>query len=303
MQTIEQTQNADMTLVTHDYSGFLKTVAEALKTGAVTYLPDLPKKGETWLIALTEEDARACEALGYNAAAVSGANVDASLFEGCDVIFLPRLDEPSFDLVSMLSVILADVESVRVAYLPGETSKVNGISVCNVIEVSGRHVIDVAVNHGRQHTFIHSLHRPTVSIQLDYPDQEAVDNVIAILSQQGFTNSDLMNQTYQQEGKLVAIFDLDSGPRIAPLTEENIRERIRASVDLVVGCGDHGFIFPESPQWLIDAILGRSEYEGVRVIEDVVQSPTAGPDGSLLRTVGYDQPNRLVYVPKRDEAE
>lgn len=56
------------------------------------------------------------------------------------------------------------------------------------------------------------------------------------------------------------------------------------------------------PKPLSQTIVERRVYQGVRVLTDLVETPTLRPDGTVLDAPGYDASTGLLYMPRRDYA-
>ncbi len=56
------------------------------------------------------------------------------------------------------------------------------------------------------------------------------------------------------------------------------------------------------PKPLPQTIVERRVYQDVRVLTDLVETPTLRPDGTVLDAPGYDAPTGLLYMPRRTYA-
>lgn len=54
------------------------------------------------------------------------------------------------------------------------------------------------------------------------------------------------------------------------------------------------------PDWLVKQLLGRSQWEGVRPLEALSETPVLRADGSVLTKEGYDEITGVLYRPNRE---
>ncbi len=134
--------------------------------------------------------------------------------------------------------------------------------------------------------------RPTI---VPSPNEKAtVDAAIAALAK----HSDV----YQRAGSLVVIapdtpppvasLRTAGGPRIVPTPLPRVKELMAESANWCTVAGDD--LKPcHPPDWCVRALDARSEYPGVRVLENVVESPTLRSDGTILSRRGFDAASGL----------
>ena len=147
--------------------------------------------------------------------------------------------------------------------------------------------------------------RITVYLNLEtHTEMEVADKAIKILADTGFDGGDIKNRIYQRGDKLVIVADTETGPRICPLGETGIRERITERMDLIEARtdpkGNEIEAVKRPPAWLCNAIYARACYHHVRRLDGIVTAPTMRADGSIVQTAGYDCESRLLYVPDGD---
>ena len=84
---------------------------------------------------------------------------------------------------------------------------------------------------------------------------------------------------------------------IAPLPGANLRERLTARCELLkLKTGE--WIQAHPPPWLVEALLARGEWPGLRPLAGVSDIPVLRRDGSLHATPGYDAITCTVYAPR-----
>jgi hypothetical protein len=92
-------------------------------------------------------------------------------------------------------------------------------------------------------------------------------------------------------------------PKIAPVTENTLRERLAAAAQWVSKGVDPEsgapVYFPEiPPMWAIGGVLDRQAWNGLRVLTNVTDCPILRPDGTVLEEPGYDEATGFLYVPR-----
>ena len=137
------------------------------------------------------------------------------------------------------------------------------------------------------------------SIILLGPDEHrVVDEAVAVLANDPCV--------YQRGGLLVRVINVDNevsrrslfpaGPRIVPLSHTTLRERLSA-VATWAGRGEGGGeVAPPPP--IVNAVLDRASWQGIRQLTSIVEYPVALPDGSILSRAGYDAASGIFFSPR-----
>ena len=87
-------------------------------------------------------------------------------------------------------------------------------------------------------------------------------------------------------------------PRIAPIRSARIRELLAdVRVWLPPSGGDKEATPIHPPDWVVKAIDARGQWQGIRRLEAVVESPILRADGTVLQTPGYDASTGLLFQP------
>lgn len=94
-----------------------------------------------------------------------------------------------------------------------------------------------------------------------------------------------------------------NSPRIAPLSEATLHERLTASADWIkwVATKDGPTerpAYPPAP--VIQALHKRGEWQEIRHLEAVVETPVLCPDGSILCEPGYHDETGLLFEPSQE---
>jgi hypothetical protein len=115
---------------------------------------------------------------------------------------------------------------------------------------------------------------------------------------------------FQRGGRLVSVVrgGRNSGgidrpkdaPRIAELKVPVLREvltRTARFVKIAETKDWRSTVSTHPPDWCAKALFDRGNYEAVRLLDGVVESPVLRPDGSILNRPGYDAETGLLFEP------
>lgn len=142
-------------------------------------------------------------------------------------------------------------------------------------------------------------------ILVDTDEKRVVDEAVVALGNQEIA--------YQRGGILVHIVrELERPseilrpprtPQIAALPEPRLRELLADAANWVKPLEDsegRGIKYPSChvPSWAVKAVSARGEYERIRPLEGIVESPTLKADGTVLQSPGYDRASGLLYEPQ-----
>jgi hypothetical protein len=90
-------------------------------------------------------------------------------------------------------------------------------------------------------------------------------------------------------------------PRIAPLPLPRLREMMtktaawkRPKIDRN---GDLDVISAHPPDWAIHGVSARGEWDGIRPLDAIIETPSLRPDGTILDSPGWDEETELLYEP------
>jgi hypothetical protein len=87
-------------------------------------------------------------------------------------------------------------------------------------------------------------------------------------------------------------------PRVDPLPQPLLRERLSACARWVVAGKDGSLFAARPPGWCVAAVHVHGDWPGLRHLEAVVEYPVLRPDGTLLCAPGYDPGTGLLLVPR-----
>lgn len=297
------------------------------------FLPEgrRPQPGETWCVVEGVKDAAALYSLGFDTAGLPTSTLPVyhvEFFRGVDVIVVPDLDMAGQRGAQKTGGVLHGIaSSVRIAKLPGEVVASKGQDVRDILQRSdGASLVrDAIANAGawvpRDDNDQRGDDDPRLEITID-PHNEADVNsrVVDALGQLGWSITCDASQrervrVYQRVGRLVEVMTttthrtIKSGNVEVPegtvsvreIPASILRERIGQAVRLVrykaMTSGDIA-LQPTTPtRSMVDVVLERGHYPGVRVLRGVVTVPTLRIDGSVLQVSGYDDVTQLVYQP------
>ncbi|MCG2683977.1 MAG: hypothetical protein L6306_10230 [Planctomycetales bacterium] len=87
-------------------------------------------------------------------------------------------------------------------------------------------------------------------------------------------------------------------PRIAPMKHARIRELLAASAKWLRPASEGKMERIHPPDWCVKAIDARGQWEGIRRLEAVVETPVLRANGTVLQTPGYDPQTGIVFRPE-----
>ena len=102
-------------------------------------------------------------------------------------------------------------------------------------------------------------------------------------------------------GMVAAITRPPGSPRIVVIPPALLRERCSASARWCQiqtdSEGNTKLVETHPPQWAVNALHQRGQWEGILQLEGAVEWPVLRPDGSVLTTPGYDAATGLLFAP------
>lgn len=115
---------------------------------------------------------------------------------------------------------------------------------------------------------------------------------------------------YQREGQLVRVVHLDAdtpdggitwlrgSPQIRPLAPATLRVRLAEAARWQRFDGrSKDLVSCNPPDDVVHAVHAQAEYEGLRHLVGILETPSMRPDGSLLDVPGYDRATGYIYEP------
>ncbi len=139
---------------------------------------------------------------------------------------------------------------------------------------------------------------PSIIVDVDEP--RVIDEAIAALRSAG--------NCYQRGGGLVQVVENvpppkgivrpKDAPRIAPIERPRLRELLASVAAWEMPGGDNGLTPCHPPDWAVRAVEARGQWQGIRHIEAVVESPALRADGTILQAPGYDPATGLYFRPE-----
>jgi hypothetical protein len=276
-----------------------------------------PQPGETWCVVEGCKDAAALHYLGFDAVGLPTFTLPVyhvEFFRGVDVIVVPDLDMAGQRGAQKTGGVLHGIaSSVRIAKLPGEVVESKGQDVRDILRrPDGASLIrDAIANAGawvpRDDDDQRGGDDPRPEITIDpHSEYQTNGDVVAALGKL---------DVFQRVGRLVEVMEttthrtIKSGSVEVPagtvsvreIPASILRERIGQAVRLVrpkaTPTNDIVMQPTTPPGAMVEAILDRGYYPGVRVLRGVVTVPTLRMDGSVLQVPGYDDVTQLVYQP------
>jgi hypothetical protein len=111
---------------------------------------------------------------------------------------------------------------------------------------------------------------------------------------------------YERGGRLVFVAQKDVRTpggtkrvsRIIELSQAALRDRLTALVTFVE-LTTNGHVARRPPKWLLESILARGAWPGIRQLNGIVASPVLRPDGTVLDRAGYDEATGLLFCPSQ----
>lgn len=113
---------------------------------------------------------------------------------------------------------------------------------------------------------------------------------------------------YQRGGQLVRVMRPSrppqglrlrpsGSPRPEPVPPADLRGRLTKVARFVIPVKGQKTKAARPARWLVDGVAALGQWEGIRHLEAVVESPVLRPDGSVLDRPGYDPETGLLYEP------
>jgi hypothetical protein len=269
----------------------------------------LPQPGETWHVVEGPKDAAALYDLSLLACGMNTYRLAAKfagLFTGVDVIFVPDRDKAGESgAVFSTRVLHGIAANMRIAVLPAEFKETKGDDVRDILsKPDGRELVLKAIADAQpvDPSNVSADSRPEIEVT---PDEHLVNNqVVDALSADLalFQRNNALVQIQQDHGKksLRGITRPANAPRISPLKEASLRERLSAVarfVKIVYEEGEETKAQVHPPGFCVAAVAARGDWPGVRHLEGVICSPILRRDGTVLQTPGYDAETGLFLEP------
>jgi hypothetical protein len=145
--------------------------------------------------------------------------------------------------------------------------------------------------------------RALPEIVLGVDEQRVNDEVIAALGAEPhlYQRANCLVHILRDNKKKTSIERPSGTPQISLLPEPRLREMMAANVSFVDEATDkNGNVTRTSahpPQWSVRSVAARGNWESIRHLESVVESPTVRPDGTILDNPGWDSETGLLYEP------
>ena len=273
----------------------------------------LPGEGQVWHLVEGPKDAAALHGLGLLACGMNTRSLAAKfarLFAGADVVLIPDRDRAGEEgSLSTARVLWRVARSVRIAVLPAEFQETHGQDVRDILQrPEGEDRVLKAIADARvwePDADAEAIPDARPEIEVRPEEHEVNDQAIRALA--GDTT------LYQRAGALVHILCDASGrtlrgvsraahcPRIVPLREASLRERLSAAARFVkrIWCEEgERLVQVHPPMFCISAVAARGHWPGIRDLQAVINSPILRPDGTVLQTPGYDEATGLYYHPQ-----
>lgn len=236
-----------------------------------------------------------------------------SYFTDRRVIVLPDNDQPGRDHAHDVTTKLFEAaESVKIVELPNLPEKGDvsdwldgGHEIDELLaiaeaapSITAEQVAEWSekINSGNDT----SRAKPDLEIVIGTDETRVVDEAIAALA----TCQDI----YQRGGGLVQIVEgtdppqgiarPKEAPRIGSARFARIRELLADAATWLRPTGDDEVEPIHPPDWVIKAIDARGQWDKIRRLEAVVESPVLRSDGTVLQTPGYDPLTGIIFRPQ-----
>jgi hypothetical protein len=145
----------------------------------------------------------------------------------------------------------------------------------------------------------------TVDVNISFDEFENANEVLSALT--------LCPDLFQRKGRLVRVTkqkQLDNGQRdiagsliIKEINEKALREmvakRVRFFQEKLAKNSMIIRVPARCPTWLVPGLFSRGEWDNIRSIEGIVQTPSMLQDGFVLQEPGYNASYWLLYQPNR----
>lgn len=98
---------------------------------------------------------------------------------------------------------------------------------------------------------------------------------------------------YQRSAQLVQVVE----DRLVPVDRWHLRTRLTRVARFLQSKGDGAVAHVSPPIDLVQGVLARRSWRGIRPITAVVREPILRPDGTVLQAEGYDTATATIYAP------
>lgn len=275
------------------------------------------------LICEGESDTAAALSLGFNAIGVPGAgqitSIVAAVARGLDVVLVADNDKAGTIGAEKLRVKLRKVvASLRTIAPPAKYKDLREWLLAGATQADVQQLIDgaaadpvmaaaaeaTASDDGRQELVFHK-------VQGDVPLHQIVPQAVELLAKHArdtvYVHADGLAHVVEAdgdgEGTSSRRIKRNQAPRVLTLPSAILRERL----DSVARWMEHketkqGVTVQEcwAPREVVEAVINRGEWPGIRLLQGVTTAPVLRADGSILDLPGYDEVSQLLYAPRRD---
>ncbi|HUY32079.1 MAG TPA: hypothetical protein VMV69_04805 [Pirellulales bacterium] len=267
-----------------------------------------PRAGETRHIVEGPKDAAAGHSLGLSFVGLNTCAMAAKfarLFIGVNVVLIPDRDRAGIDGAEKTArVLFGKAASIKIAALPAPVVESGGEDLRDVIRrEGGREQVLQAIADAQEWAPPENPDDSRRTIEVTTEEAKVNDQAIEALADD--------DTLYQRGGMLVQVVreaTLGKGilrppgtPRIVPIEKPGLRERLTRLVRFeklrVDPKGNESMVPCHVPDWCPSGIMARGQWQGIRPLEGVTDSPVLRADGTVLTTPGYDAATGLLYEP------
>jgi hypothetical protein len=241
--------------------------------------------------------------LGYLAVGLPGDVLDAKLvelFRGCHVTIMPdRTVDAEAKAQLSAGRLFGVAASVRVGTLPLAIGSDEGDDARDVLKKSdGEALLRQAVENAQPWT-VKPGETPKKMIFVGADEGRVTDEAVeAFASTPG---------VYQRGGMLVhvvrrkkppkAVRSPPDAPYIVTMPPPRVREVLADAANWVIPAGEK-VKRTHPPDWCVQQVIARGQWENVLPIEGIVETPVMLVDGSILQKPGYDPGSGLFLETK-----
>lgn len=144
-----------------------------------------------------------------------------------------------------------------------------------------------------------AANRPVVFI--DTVEHRVVAETIAALASDPnlYRRGHILVRVIRDQQPADGILRCPGSPTIQAVPAANLRERMTRVANFMKLNASGEEIAAHPVPWLVSAVSARGEWEGIRHLNGISDSPILRPDGTIWQTPGYDRETGVLFEPPR----
>ena len=291
--------------------GVTKSLFEGIK-GGIT-LNGKPEEGQRWFVVEGIKDGSAIAHVfdgKANVACLVGAKgwfkeAHAEMFRGCDLVFVPDLDEPSVATMKQIYGFCQLVaNTMRFARLDGELKERNGEGVRECIRKDGvdrvRHILEYAPEV-KPHLHFATVNsgRVRIEIQNDNLHQQVELTSKAL---RDACDRDFLNGVFVNMENRLCYLDTSGNPKIVGISSKaTLAAKLSSFAQFFRTKKDGEESVQSVPSQVAETLLNDSMFRGeLPKIKAISSAPIVLPSGEIATTKSYNRSSEVIVWPVSD---